>query len=157
MEPTTIFEAALTDLTGQFQNGAHDSRNYQRKKIPSDFYTPEFARFKLVMYFKDGRTRWYYSYDTIKFQGGARCDEYESLVKLLRIVKNNHGEYKNAIIYATVDEIPEVKKVNYNYEVAKFNFYGQHTENEYVTFKAGATDFKMDLGKLKLGSKKIVK
>jgi len=157
MEPNTIFEAALTDLTGSFQNGEHDPRNYQRKKIPSDFYTPEFARFKLVMYFKDGRSRWYYSYDTIKFQGGARCDEYESLVKLLRIVKNNAGDYKNAIIYATVEEIPEVKKVNYNYEVAKFNIYGRHIENEYVTFKAGITDFKMDLLKLKLGSKKIQK
>jgi hypothetical protein len=109
------------------------------------------------MYFKDGRSRWYYSYDTIKFQGGARCDEYESLVKLLRIVKNNAGDYKNAIIYATVEEIPEVKKVNYNYEVAKFNIYGRHIENEYVTFKAGITDFKMDLLKLKLGSKKIQK
>jgi hypothetical protein len=74
---------------------------------------------------------------------------------LLRIVKNNAGEYKNAIIYATVDEIPEVKKVNYNYEVAKFNFYGQHKENENVSFKPNANDFKIDLLKLKIGSKKI--
>jgi len=155
MEPNTIFETALTDLTGAFINGAHDPRKYERKKLPTDFYTPEFARFKLVIYLKNGRSRWYYSYDTIKFQGGARCDEYESLVKLLRIVKNNAGEYKNAIIYATVEEIPEVKKVNYNYEIAKFNFYGQHKENENVSFKPNASDFKMDLLRLKIGSKKI--
>jgi len=155
MEPNTVFETALTDLTGAFINGAHDPRNYQRKKLPTDFYTPEFARFKLVIYLKNGRSRWYYSYDTIKFQGGARTDEYESLVKLLRIVKNNAGEYKNAIIYATVEDIPEVKKVNYDYEVAKYNFYGTLKENENAVFKPGANDFKMDLLRLKIGGKKI--
>ena len=157
MEASNIFDTALTDLRAAFDKSAQDPRNYNRKKAVNDFYTPDYARYKLVIYYKDGRSRWYYSYDIIKFQGGSRLDEYESMVKLLRIIKNNAGLYKTAVLYATTEEIPEVKKVNYNYEIAKYNFYGTYVSNKYVAFLPGETDFKLDLIKLKVGTKKIEK
>ena len=103
MEATNIFDTALTDLRAAFDKSAQDPRNYSRKKAVNDFYTPDYARYKLVIYYKDGRSRWYYSYDLIKFQGGSRLDEYESMVKLLRIIKNNAGLYKTAVLYATTE------------------------------------------------------
>jgi uroporphyrinogen-III decarboxylase len=157
MENLNIFDNGLKDLRAAMDKVAAGSRNYERKKEVNEFYTPDYARYKLVIYFKDGRTRWYYSYDIIKFQGGARCDEHESMVKLLRIVKNNQGNFKTAVLYATTEEIPETSKGIYNVEIAKYNWYGSYISNKYVAFIPGPQDFKLDLIKLKVGPKKIEK
>lgn len=157
MENLNIFDNGLQDLRAVMDKVAAGSRNYERKKEVNEFYTPEFARYKLVIYFKDGRSRWYYSYDLIKFQGGARCDEMQSMVKLLRIIRNNQGNFKTAVLYATTEEIPETKKASYNVEIAKYNWYGSYITNKYVEFIPGPQDFKLDLIKLKVGPKKIEK
>ena len=157
MENLNVFENGLKDLRAVMDKVTTGARSYERKKEVTEFYTPDYARYKLVIYFKDGRTRWYYSYDIIKFQGGSRCDEMESMVKLLRIVKNQQGNFKTAVLYATTEEIPVTSKGIYNVEIAKYNWYGSYLSNKYVAFIPGAQDFKLDLIKLKVGPKKIEK
>ena len=79
------------------------------------------------------------------------------MVKLLRIVKNQQGNFKTAVLYATTEEIPTTNKGIYNVEIAKYNWYGSYIYNKYVEFIPGAQDFKLDLIKLKVGPKKIEK
>jgi hypothetical protein len=157
MEANDIFSEVLTDLRTAINAANKETRQYNRKNTPENFYTPDYARFKLVIYYKDGRSRWYYSYDLIKFQNNAHLDEFESMKKLLRIVKNNHGQYKTAIIYATIEPKPEVKKCNYNYMVAKYDFYGNYLSNPFIEFKVIENDFKLDLFKLSTGEKTLTK
>jgi hypothetical protein len=157
MEANDIFSEVLADLRSVYNAAEQHTRNYNRKNEPEQFYTPEYARFKLVIYFKDGRNRWFYSYDLIKFQNSAHLDEFESLKKLLRVIKNNAGNYKTAIIYATTEIKPEVKKANYCYMIAKYDFYGNYLSNQFVEFKLIEKDFKLDLFKLSTGPKVLTK
>lgn len=157
METNDIFNEVLTDMRSVMSKANEKARDYNRTTNPDQFYTPEYARFKLVIYFKDGRSRWYYSYDLIKFQNSAHLDEFEALKKLLRIIKNNVGNYKTAIIYATTEPKPEVKKANYCYMIAKYDFYGNYLTNVMVEFKPIEQDFKLDLFKLSTGEKVLTK
>ena len=75
----------------------------------------------------------------------------------MRIVKNNQGNFKTAVLYATTEEIPVTNKAIYNVEIAKYDWYGNYVANNYVAFIPGEQDFKLDLIKLKVGPKKIEK
>ena len=157
METNDIFSEVLADLRTVINAADEKTRSYNRKNTPDEFYTPQYARYKLVIYFKDGRNRWYYSYDLIKFQNSKHLDEFESMKKLLRVIKNAAGSYKTAIIYATTDPKPEVGKSNYNYMIVKYDYYGNHLTNTFVEFKPGENEFKLDLFKLSTGPKVLTK
>jgi len=157
MEANDIFSEVLTDLRSVINAADKETRTYNRKNTPEDYYTPQYARYKLVIYFKDGRSRWFYSYDLIKFQNSTHLDEFESLKKLLRVVKNNAGNYKTAVIYATTEPKPEANKSNYNFMIAKYDYYGNYLSNQFVEFKPGENEFKLDLFKLTTGPKVLTK
>lgn len=157
MEANDIFSEVLTDLRSVINAADKETRTYNRKNTPDEYYTPEYARYKLVIYFKDGRSRWYYSYDLIKFQNFKHLDEFESLKKLLRVVKNAAGSYKTAVIYATTDVKPEANKSNYNFMIAKYDFYQNYLSNPFVEFKPTNDDLKLDLFKLSTGPKVLTK
>ena len=61
MEKMEIFADALKDFRSAFINAQSEVREYKKQ---SDYvYKPTQARFKAVIYRKDGNTRYYYSYD----------------------------------------------------------------------------------------------
>jgi len=117
---TTQLGQALNDLRQAVEKSAQDPRAYN--KTSAKVYKPEQARFKLVIWFNDGNRRTYYSYDN-QYQGKiSHIDEYEALIKLMRLCKQYAGKFKNAQIFATLD--PERRKdSNYNYLIywAKWN------------------------------------
>jgi len=122
----------FTDLRGAIDLAAQPVRNYN--KTSDNIYKPEHARFKLVVWFKDGNTRYYYSYDNKTFNNERLTDEFEALKKLIRLIDKYKGKYKNAFIYSTLDpNKPTIS--NYNCEVLKYDIYGNMRANEHVNFK----------------------
>lgn len=152
-----IFDAALMDIRSAMNKSKAETRTYNRTQTPEKYYQPEYARFKLVIYFKDGRSRWYYSYDLQKFQNSQHIDEFNSMVKLIRIVKNNIGEFKTAILYATSELKPATASANFNYMVAKWDWYGNSLENQFINFRLHGADNKLDLYYLSQGQKVLTK
>jgi hypothetical protein len=127
------------------QQAKQEPRNY--KKESSYKYKPEAARFKLVVWFKNNETRYFYSYDNIYFNGQPITDEATGLMKLVRYVEKINGNYKNAIIYATSDLLKNVKS-NYCIEVFKFNMYGTQKAHSLINFKPQEKNVIFDFEKI---------
>lgn len=142
------------DLRSAFNDASRNHRNYERK-TQFDFENPKFARFKAVIWYKNGKTRWYYSFDQCKFEGNTFVDEHISLKKLIRLVLLKKDEYKNAIIYATTDEIPSTDSSRYNFEVVRWDYYGNVKEDNRVKFMRDKESLKLDLIHLKMQGQKI--
>ena len=111
-------------------------------------FKPEHARFKLVIWYKDGRTRYYYSFDNKTYKNKRFSDEYEGLMKLVRLVHTKKDSYKNAYIYANLDENKAVLG-NYNCQVIKWNIYGQMAQNKYANFKTVEKNVIFDFERIK--------
>tara|TARA_R110002020_G_scaffold335304_2_gene550469 strand:- start:1291 stop:1779 length:489 start_codon:yes stop_codon:yes gene_type:complete len=114
----TIFEIMQKEQITPYQKAKRIPRDYTKQ---SDYkYKPEQGRFKLVVWFKDGNTRYFYSYDVLrKFKddkGDERrvYDEYNGLMKLFRMVHKWEGKYKNAIIYMTGKKWCEKPRYDFN-------------------------------------------
>jgi len=149
-----LINSALNDFRGILDAAEVTPRSYERK-APAPKFTPDYARFKLVVWFKDGNRRYFFSYDTANFDGRTHVDEYSALKKLIRLVHKYKDLYKNAIIYASID--PERKTTaNYCYQVIKWDIYGNMRANKAVNFKTGEKNNIIDLQKLlHYGSEKI--
>lgn len=142
-----IFEAAFKDFRGVLEQAAAPVRNYNRTS-EKPIYKPEASRFKLVVWFKDGNTRYFFSFDHTKYKDGTFIDEFEGLKKLIRLVDKFKGTYKNAIIYANLDEKKEIQG-NYNCEILKYNMYGTHKTNEHGNFKNEGKNVIFDAERMK--------
>lgn len=124
---------ALKDLRGVIEKAAEPKREY--KKESEYIYRPDAARFKLVVWFKNGKTRYFRSYDTKRFKDQTLIDEWTGLMKLMKFANELKGQYKNAIIYATCEEKKHFLESNYNVEVIKLDIYGNQKTNKFVTFE----------------------
>ena len=153
MEKMEIFADALKDFRSAFINAQSEVREYKKQ---SDYvYKPTQARFKAVIYRKDGNTRYYYSYDNKTYNKNRFIDEYEGFLKLLRLINKFKGEYKNAIIYTNV-EPDKPTTANYNYQVVFFDFFGNVKTNNAITFKTVGQNNLLNIEHLKLYGKQII-
>jgi hypothetical protein len=144
------------NLGSVLSDSAQPARDYN--KIAKNVYKPESARFKLAVWFKDGNTRYFHSYDNKHDQGGAvYCDEYESLLKLLRMVHKFSGTYKNAIIYATLNPLKATALKGYDTEIIKFDMYGNKKTNNAANFLNEGKNIYLDLKRLNAYSLKKIK
>lgn len=124
---------ALKDLRGVIEAAQEPKRNYTKES--EYIYRPDAARFKLVVWFKNGKTRYFRSYDNKRFKDQTLTDEHEGLIKLMKFANELKGQYKYCIIYATVDEKKHFLESNYNVEVIKLDIYGNQKTNKFVTFE----------------------
>lgn len=118
-------------------NSEKETRTYNKKS--SNIYKPDQARYKMVIWFKDGNKRCFYSYDHQYHNKVKHIDEHTSLVKLVMLMKKHDGKFKNCIIYATLDPERDVKS-NYNHIVMWTNIHGNHEENKSVRFHVNGKD-----------------
>lgn len=153
MQKNEIFAEALNDFRQALTKAQEQPRDYTKKS--SHIYKPESARFKAVIYRKDGHNRYYYSYDTKVYNKERITDEYEGLLKLLRLIHKHKGEFKNAVIYATLEE-NKATNSNYSYQVAYFNMFGNTYTNSAVTFKTLERNNVLDTKHLQLYGKQII-
>lgn len=153
MKKMEMFADELNDFRS-LMNGAHEvTRSYN--KTSTNVYKPESARFKAVIYRKDGSNRYYYSYDTKVYNKERIIDEYEGLLKLIRLIYKYKGEYKNAVIYATLDPAKPTKG-DYSHQVVFFNMFGNAYENNAVTFKTIERNNVLNVEHLKLYGKAVI-
>lgn len=147
----TQIDIALNDLRQAITEGNQEPRQYN--KTSNYQYKPEQSRFKLIVWFNDGNRRTYYSYDNVYFNKVAHLDEYEAILKLIRLTKKYAGSFKNAQIYATLD--PDRKKdSNYNYLVYWAKWNGEIEANKALTFTTKDKNQVAILNKLEMYSPK---
>jgi len=143
----------ITDFRQIFVDAAQNTREYN--KISENVYKPDNARFKLVVWFKNGKTRYFYSYDNKQTKQGVHIDEYEGLMKLFRFVNKIKGEFKNAIIYTHLEQNKTVEQ-DFNFEVAKWDIYNNVKTNKIVSFLTNDKNVFVNLKNCQLyGSQKI--
>lgn len=146
----------MVDFRSALLGAEKEVRTYEKKS--EHVYRPEAARFKLVVYFKNGYTRYFYSYDNKVHNKERFTDEYEGFLKLLRLLNKYAGEYKNAVIYATIDPNKAANGNSYEYQVLFRNMYGKQYENSAVTFVNDGKNITLNIKHLEVyGNKKINK
>lgn len=147
-------EDLFKDFSSVLIESVQPVRNYE-KKVETNIYKPEQARFKLVIWFKDGNRRYFFSYDNKHFKDQIIIDEYEGLLKLIRLANKYKGTFKNAILYSTIDVQKETKS-NYYIEVFKVDIYGNQKTNKAVSFITENKNVILDLKRLNTyGTNKI--
>lgn len=147
-------EDLFKDFSSVLAESVQPVRNYE-KKVETNIYKPEQARFKLVIWFKDGNRRYFFSYDNKHYKDQVIIDEYEGLLKLIRLANKYKGTFKNAILYSTIDLQKETKS-NYYIEVFKVDIYGNQKTNKAVSFITENKNVILDLKRLNTyGTNKI--
>ena len=152
---TRLIAEILNDYRGVLEKAAEPVRTYNKKS--PNIYKPEQARYKLVIWFKDGNRRIYYSYDHQYHNKEKHLDENQSLVKLMRLIDKHYQDDKitTAIIYATIDKDRKITS-DYCYEIFYLNLIGKGIKNSSVNFKVNGKDNYLDLDHLSLyGNKKV--
>jgi hypothetical protein len=146
-----LIKDILNDYREVIIKAEEPTRNYEKKS--SHIYKPEQARYKLVIWFKDAQRRIYYSYDHQYHNKEKHIDEFQSLVKLKRLVDKHKADdkVKTAVIYATLD--PERKITSdYCHEIYYLNILGQDKKNKVVSFDVKGKDNLLNLKRLELYS-----
>ena len=136
-----LLNDSIKDFREAVNKAQEGARSYN--KTSGYIYKPEAARFKLAVYFKDGNKRYFSSYDNKQSKEGNFIDEFEGFMKLLRLLNTWSGKYKNAIIYASLDPKKDINS-NYNFEVIKYDMYGNKKENKTVNFKTEGKNVTFD-------------
>ena len=131
-------EKQIKDFRGAIDQSKEPTRNYTQGKSKS-FSIPPVARFKCKVYFLDGNSKTFYSYDDLRrFDGQMIKDEWKGLTKLYRMVDKWEGKYKTVMIWANLDDIPKTMDGNYDFQVTKITRYGtEHNPNLHFNQNTG--------------------
>lgn len=154
MEAIKLFiDRGLNDFREAINKSQEPLRKYEKQS--DHIYKPKEARFKLVVWFKDGNRRYFHSYDNVHVNKKVRVDEYEGMIKLIRLLDKYKDKYKNAIIYATLDPARNVQS-DYNYEILKRDHFNNTKTNKIVNFCNLGENNILDFKRLEIyGNKKI--
>ena len=153
MAEMTKIENLMQDFSNVLKESLAPIRNYEKKS--DNIYKPDQARYKLVIWFKDGNRRYFFSYDNKHYKDTVIVDEYEGLLKLIRLTHKYKDTFKNAILYATMDQDKQTKS-NYCVEILKVDIYGNKKTNSFATFKNQNNNVHLDLVRLNQGRIKII-
>lgn len=147
-------ENELKDFRSALSLSKVEPRQYNKQS--SNVYKPEHARFKLVVWFKDGNRRYFYSMDNVHLKNSVHIDEFEGFKKLLRLLNNYEGKYTNAIIYATTEDQKSTKSSNYCFEILKRDRFNNQKENKIANFNTFEKNVVLDIKKLETYSKEKI-
>lgn len=96
-------------------------RPYFRKVTPSEIFIPDFARFKMKIYYRTGKSSVYWSLDyTTKENGETVRDEWTGLMKLVRLAETKikaNRQIKSIVIWASDEETPDTKAQRYAHQI----------------------------------------
>lgn len=127
-----ILTEGLKDFRAAIEKGKETPRNYTSNENLN--FNPTNARFKLVVWLNNGKTRWYYSFDNVHTLNQVHVDEWAGIKKLIRLVEFKlKGQFKNAIIYVNTDQNKRLTDP-YNYEVIKWNYSGNLKQAKFINF-----------------------
>lgn len=137
MEMKSIFDQALREFV-------HETRSYTRTVEPNEYTDPPVARFKAVIYLKNNKSLWYYSYDFTKSNGNSYINELQGLNKLIRLINRKQGTFKTAIIYANLEARP-LPGSKYDLMIAKFSSNNTYVERNELGFRPQGENCFLDL------------
>lgn len=140
------FETDLFKTLGQaVLEGQQQPRPYNGTSV----YKPDRARFKMKIWYRDGNSRVYYSFDSVHDGAkGAHVDEWNGLKKLIRLAHVHHVDHiKTCVIWATVATDPQTVLDHYNYEVFKVTRSGWK-ESKLINFVTNEKHTILDTNKL---------
>lgn len=114
-------------------------RTYMKKVVNFEIFEPDYARYKMTIYYKGDKRAQYPSLDTTTKENGATIrDEYESLKKLIRLadkkIKSNQF-IKSIVIYATIEKTPTYKTADYSIPVYSRTYLTSKT-NQNICFNS---------------------
>lgn len=119
-------------------------RPYLQKVAKTEYFRPEFSRFKLVIYYHNGKRSTYFSYDyTEKSNGETVRDEWNGMYKLVRLANDKmkaNRTIKSAVIFATADKTPRTDESDYNLQVFVKSIFKQ-VINEIIAFNRSGSMF----------------
>lgn len=102
-------------------------RSYTKPPAPK-YVIPPVSRFKCKVWFLDGNKKCFYSYDTKQTTNGQTIvDQWEGLMKLMRMIEGWKGRYKTVMIWANLDPVPMTELNKYDYLVHKSTRYTNET------------------------------
>ena len=106
-------------MAASFLQPIQDKQAQKRRKK----WKPDFSRFKLKCYYKDGNTSIHYSYDIYhRYNNKIKSvilDENEGLTKLVTYINSVQHKIKTAVIWVTFEKEKGTDEARYNYEVWK--------------------------------------
>lgn len=155
MKTTTHTHTKQTLNIGDITNKIMQPVTEKRHTIKRNTWKPLFSRFKLKIYYKDGNSKTFYSYDIFnRYQSGIKevvTDEQTGYQKLFAYITSVQSSIKTCCIYLTLEKEQGTQNAKYEHEIFK----GVNTtkgwesrKNERLFFKDGflASDiFKMQL------------
>ncbi len=151
----TGLESYFNDLRKALNESEKETRTYN--KTSENKYKPTEARYKLVVWFKDGNKRTFFSYDNIYFNKQKHVDENESLKKLLRLVHKYKDKYKNAIIYVNMCQDRQINSNQFNIAIAWFKLSGEKVINNAARYVVNGKNNVLNLRHLEVYSPKELK
>lgn len=114
-------------------------RPYLKKVANFEIFTPDYARYKMTIYYKSKKRASYPSLDTVTKENGATVrDEYESLMKLVRLAEQKikaNSFIKSIVIYCTQEKTPDTSKADYDTLVYKRTYLTTYT-NQNICFNS---------------------
>ncbi len=112
-------QTALSDLASKIMQPSEQNK----AKTKRNKWKPEYARFKLKCYYKDGNTSVHYSYDMYhKYEAGIKrhvTDENEGVTKLFTYILSVQHKIKTCIVWVTFEKEKGTETARYNNEVYK--------------------------------------
>lgn len=138
-------DSKFKDWRDLYQDSEAEVRDYTKNS--TYVYKPDAARFKMVVWFKDGKTRYFYSFDNKHRDKDVITDEYEGLCKLLRLAHSYKGKYKNILLYCSLDPGKSIT-ANYNVQIAKFDIFGNTKTNKFVNFISIGSNVVLDIKRM---------
>jgi hypothetical protein len=119
-------------------------------------YKPTQARFKMKIWYNDGNSRTYYSFDSYRNKNTSIVDEREGMMKLIRLGHVTHvKDVKCLVIWASISDKPMTNNANYDWEIFKVSRAGSF-QNKFVNFRIDENkNFLLDLQRLSSAPRKI--
>lgn len=115
-----------TALIGDLFNKSLHQVNVNQAAKRRAKWKPEFSRFKLKFYYRDGNESVHYSYDMYhRYQDGVKIretDEATGLTKLLRCIEKQtaNDSFISAVIWTKLSQDTSTSVDNYHFEVYRF-------------------------------------
>ena len=148
-------ESYFNDLRQVLNESQQPARTYN--KTSQNKYKPTEARFKLVVWFKDGNKRTFFSYDNVYFNKEKHVDENISLKKLLRLMEKYKADFKNAIIYVNMDPDRQINTNQFNIAFVWYKISGEKVINNAGRFVVNGKNNVLNLKHLEMYSPKELK
>lgn len=112
-------QISFENLTASILDPIQDKQKQKKRNQ----WKPEYSRFKLKCYYKDGNASVHYSYDIYhKYTAGIKTvitDENEGLTKLITYILSVQHKIKTAVIWVTFDKEKGTEVSQYNFEIFK--------------------------------------